>query len=147
MTRSFAQSDSLVVVTADNQGFGVNRKPACVRGLGDRRKDDAAMDAIEVLKTRRSVRTYKGESVPRKIIEDIVDCGRLAATPVNIQPWEFVAVTDPEVLHRIANTTDYGKFVADARSGCPSCAGTRSITSKMAAPPRRVFSWPHARTA
>jgi len=30
------------------------------------------MDAIEVLKTRRSVRTYKGEPVPRKIIEDIV---------------------------------------------------------------------------
>jgi nitroreductase len=75
------------------------------------------MDAIEVLKTRRSVRTYKGEPVPRNIIEDIVDCGRLAATAVNIQPWEFIVVTDPEVLRRIAKTTDYGKFIADA-PGC-----------------------------
>ncbi len=72
------------------------------------------MDAIEVLKTRRSVRTYKGEPVPIRIIEDIVDCGRLAATAINIQPWEFVVVTDPGMLRRIAMTTDYGKFIADA---------------------------------
>ncbi len=75
------------------------------------------MDAIEVLKTRRSIRAYKGGPVPRKIIEDIVDCGRLAATAVNIQPWEFVVVTDPDRLRRIAETTDYGKFIAHA----PAC--------------------------
>jgi nitroreductase len=63
------------------------------------------MKAIEVLKTRHSVRAYKGEPVPRKIIEDIVDYGRLAATAINIQPWEFVLVTDPELLRRIAKTT------------------------------------------
>jgi nitroreductase len=75
------------------------------------------MDAIEVLKTRRSVRTYKGEPVPREIIEDIVDCGRLAATANNMQPWAFVVVTGPGMLRRIATTTDYGKFIADA----PAC--------------------------
>jgi nitroreductase len=72
------------------------------------------MDAIEVLKTRRSVRAYKGEPVPREIIEDVIDCGRLAATAINIQPWEFVVVTEPELRRRIAQTTDYGKFIADA---------------------------------
>jgi nitroreductase len=72
------------------------------------------MDAIEVLKTRRSVRAYKGEPVPRKIIEDVVDCGRLAATAINIQPWEFVVVTNPQLLRSIAQTTDYGKFIAEA---------------------------------
>jgi nitroreductase len=73
------------------------------------------MDAIEVLKTRRSIRTFKGEWVPRKVIEDIVDCGRLAATANNLQPWEFVVVTDPGMLRRIAATTDFGKFIADAQ--------------------------------
>jgi nitroreductase len=72
------------------------------------------MDAIEALKTRRAIRVYKREPVPRKIIEDIVDCGRLAATAINIQPCEFVVVTDPETRSRIAKTTDYGKFIADA---------------------------------
>jgi nitroreductase len=75
------------------------------------------MDAIEVLKTRRSVRAYKAEPVPREIIEDIIDCGRLAATAVDIQPWEFVVVTEPARLRRIADITDYGKFIADA----PAC--------------------------
>ena len=75
------------------------------------------MDAIEVLKTRRSVRAYKAEPVPRKIIEDVIDCGRLAATAVNIQPWEFVVVTESAMRRRIADITDYGKFIAEA----PAC--------------------------
>jgi nitroreductase len=77
-------------------------------------RGNRAMDAIEVLKTRRSVRAYRRELVPRNIIGDIVDCGRLAATAVNVQPWEFVVMTDHEALRRIARTTDYGGFIADA---------------------------------
>lgn len=72
------------------------------------------MDAIECIKTRRSVRTYKRAAVDREIIEDIVDCGRLAATARNAQPWAFVAVTEPEVLAKIATITEHGKFIADA---------------------------------
>jgi len=72
------------------------------------------MDAIERLKTRRAVRTYTSDALPRDIIEDIIDCGRLAATAINIQPWEFVVVTDAALRGRIAEATDYGKFIADA---------------------------------
>jgi nitroreductase len=72
------------------------------------------MDAIEVLKTRRSVRAFQGEPVPKEIIEDIVDCGRLASTANNVQPWEFVAVTESGMLRRIASITDYGKFIVEA---------------------------------
>ncbi|HIJ65892.1 MAG TPA: nitroreductase family protein [Candidatus Hydrogenedentes bacterium] len=72
------------------------------------------MDAIEALKTRRSVRAYKPDPVPADVIRDIVDCGRLAATAINIQPWEFVVVTDAAARQRIAATSDYGKFIADA---------------------------------
>ena len=72
------------------------------------------MDAITALKTRRSVRAYTGQAVPREILEDIVDCGRLAASAINIQPWEFVVVTQPETLRKVAGATDHGKFIADA---------------------------------
>jgi nitroreductase len=72
------------------------------------------MDAIEVLKTRRSVRAYTDAPVPREIIEDVIDCGRLAATAVNIQPWEFIVVTGRELLRSIAETTDHGKFISHA---------------------------------
>jgi len=72
------------------------------------------MDAIECMKTRRSIRAYKETPVPREVIEDIVDCGRLAATAINIQPWQFVAVTDPETRRQIADITDYGKFISQS---------------------------------
>jgi len=72
------------------------------------------MDAIEALRTRRSVRVYKQNPVARHVIEEIIDCGRLAATGINIQPWEFVVVTDPDARKRIADITDHGKFIADA---------------------------------
>jgi nitroreductase len=73
------------------------------------------MDAMEVLRTRRSVRVYQSEPVPREVIENIVDCGRLAASANNAQPWEFVVVTDPSNLRKIAAATDYGSFIAQAQ--------------------------------
>ena len=72
------------------------------------------MDCIEALKTRRSVRAYTGEPVSREVIEDIIDCGRLAATANNIQPWEFVAVTEPAMLRAIAGVAEFGRFIAQA---------------------------------
>ena len=67
------------------------------------------MECIEALKTRRSVRAYTGEPVPRAVIEDIVDCGRLAASAINIQPWEFVVVTDAGMLRAIAGAAAWAR--------------------------------------
>jgi len=72
------------------------------------------MDCIEALKTRRSIRAYTGEPVSREVIEDIIDCGRLAATAINLQPWEFVVVTEPATLRAIAGIADFGRFIAQA---------------------------------
>jgi len=72
------------------------------------------VDAIECMKTRRSIRAYHQKPIPREIIESIVDCGRLAATAINIQPWLFVAVEDEDLRGHIAEATDYGKFIAAA---------------------------------
>ena len=72
------------------------------------------MDALEALKTRRSVRSYKPDAVPAKIVEDIIDCGRLAATARNEQPWEFVAVTRADTRRTLSEITEFGKFIAQA---------------------------------
>lgn len=52
--------------------------------------------------------------MPKEILADLVDCGRLAATARGEQPWEFVVVTEPATLKWVAETTDYGKFIASA---------------------------------
>lgn len=70
------------------------------------------MDALEALRTRRSLRAYDNKPVPKDLLETIIDCGRLAASARNEQPWEFVAVTDSELRKQIAGATDFGKHVA-----------------------------------
>ncbi|MCC7491418.1 MAG: nitroreductase family protein [Fimbriimonadaceae bacterium] len=75
------------------------------------------MDAIEALKTRRSVRAYTMKPVARELLEDLVDCARLAPTAMNVQPWEFVVVTDPATRRDLGDLCEYGSFLADA----PAC--------------------------
>jgi len=75
------------------------------------------MDAIECIKTRRSVRSYLEKQIPKTTIEDIIDCGRLAPSARNTQPWEFVIVTDRDRLVELADATDHGKFIAES-SAC-----------------------------
>jgi nitroreductase len=69
-----------------------------------------AVDAILALKTRRSVRSYKPDAVPSEIVEDIVDCGRLAATARNRQPREFVVVTGAPTRQRLAEVLHRERF-------------------------------------
>lgn len=42
-----------------------------------------------------------GAGLPDEDLVSIVDAGRLAATGGNMQPWEFIVVTDPEILSRL----------------------------------------------
>jgi nitroreductase len=71
-------------------------------------------DALKVLKGRRSVRKYRDEKIPENIVEDIIDCARLAPTARNEQPWEFIVITDKKKNNQIAEITDHGKFIAEA---------------------------------
>jgi len=72
------------------------------------------MDVFEAIAKRHSVRKYNPTPVAREQIEKIVDAGRRAPTAMNVQPWEFVVVTDQKMRKTLAETCDYGKFFADA---------------------------------
>lgn len=71
-------------------------------------------EVIKLLKERRSIRKYQKKEVPENIIKGIIDCARFAPSAINIQPWEFIVITDGEMRKKIADITDYGKFIADA---------------------------------
>lgn len=59
------------------------------------------MDALEAIRKRRSVRQYTGDSIPRQDLEKIVDAARLAASGNNRQPWDFIVVTDREMIDQL----------------------------------------------
>ena len=60
------------------------------------------MDALEAMRTRRSVRTLEPVEIPREHLEAIVDAGRLAPSGRNAQPWEFIVITERETIARLA---------------------------------------------
>jgi len=70
------------------------------------------MSKTKVIKDRRSIRSYKPDPVSDDIIRDILNCGRLAPTASNIQPWLLGAVTDEDLRRSLADFTEYGKFIA-----------------------------------
>lgn len=72
------------------------------------------MEAIQALKTRRSIREYKQEAVPQDVLKQLIDCARLAASARNEQPWEFIVVLDKGIKKQISDLAPNGPFVKDA---------------------------------
>jgi nitroreductase len=53
------------------------------------------------IRRRRSVRAFSDRPVPRAIIETCIAAARTAPNGANLQPWHFVAVSDPAVKQQI----------------------------------------------
>ena len=60
------------------------------------------MDLLEVMRTRRSIRSYKDEKVSEADIIKILDAGMLSASGKGIRPWEFVVVEDKDILQSLS---------------------------------------------
>lgn len=65
------------------------------------------MDLIDLIRKRRTVRNYTGEPIPLTHLETIVDAGRLAASGNNRQPWDFIVITDPQVMRCLRVPEDH----------------------------------------
>lgn len=61
------------------------------------------MDAITMIKERRSVRKFKNEKVDRKIMKEIVDIARWAPSWVNYQVARYTLIDNEEIIQKLAN--------------------------------------------
>ncbi len=59
------------------------------------------MHLFEAIQKRRSVRNYTGDPIPPGDLLKIVEAGRLAASGSNIQPWDFIIITDMKMIERL----------------------------------------------
>jgi len=59
------------------------------------------MDTFETINKRRSVRDFTGESIPKVALRQIVDAGRWAPSGYNRQPWDFIVVTDSDMINKL----------------------------------------------
>ncbi len=60
----------------------------------------------EELHTRRTVREFSDRPVPREIIENCIRAAGSAPSGANLQPWQFVAVSDPEIKNKIRSAAE-----------------------------------------
>jgi len=56
------------------------------------------LDILDIIRGRRSIRKYKTDSVPKDLIEKILEAGRWAPSAGNVQPWEFIVINDRKIL-------------------------------------------------
>ena len=60
-----------------------------------------ASNLIDLIKTRRSVRSYKADPVPQELLDTVLEAGTYAPTGGGHQSPVIVAVTSPETRERL----------------------------------------------
>jgi nitroreductase len=59
------------------------------------------MEFADLVKMRRSCRSFETTAVSEEHLEAILKAGQWAPSPLNLQPWEFIVVGESEVKKRI----------------------------------------------
>ncbi|HOD55431.1 MAG TPA: nitroreductase family protein [Candidatus Cloacimonadota bacterium] len=83
------------------------------------------MEILEYIHDRYSVRSYKSDPISEEILDIILEAGRLAPSAQNSQCWQFVVITDQDLIKKIAFHSLIGSvnfFIKDAPVVIVACA-------------------------
>jgi len=83
------------------------------------------MDVFAAVQKRRSVRAYLPDPVPKDTLERILKAGRLAPSAMNLQPWHFIVVTDPEKRKELS-AGRFAKFLTQSPVVIVGCGNMRA---------------------
>ena len=84
-------------------------------------------NAMELIKGRRSVRSYTSEPVSRDDIEHMVTAASWAPSGSNSQNWRFIAVTSPEIIRSMAQSVH--ETVEGLKGKIPSPRAVKEFTA------------------
>ena len=85
----------------DNKCNGGNCAAQCTKNECMEKSECKKNAAIENIISRRSIRNYKQEAVPREVLNQIMECGVNAPNAINRQSWEVRIVDNPELQAQI----------------------------------------------
>jgi nitroreductase len=72
------------------------------------------MDVIEAIHTRRSIRKFQQKPVPEDLVKELLAAAMSAPSAGNQQPWQFVVITDREILGKVPDIHPYAAMAKDA---------------------------------
>jgi len=72
------------------------------------------METWDAIRARRNVRAFTDEPIAPAALDQILEAAWRSPSSSNSQRWDFVAVTDRDVLTELAGVWQYAGFVATA---------------------------------
>ncbi len=92
---------------------------------------------LEVIKKRKSIRSYLEKQIPRNVLLEILEAARKAPSASNRQPWKFIVVQDNKLKQQLMKASRNQRFVGEAPIVIAGCA--TNISHIM---PNSVHSFP-----
>ncbi len=86
--------------------------------------------AMEAILARRSIRKYQEKPVEKEKIDQLLKAAMAAPSAMNIKPWEFIVLTDPDLLDDVRSALMFGRF--NAPVGIAVCGNTSFFKHPMA---------------
>lgn len=71
------------------------------------------METSKVLTTRRTIRKFTQEKIPKNILEKLIEYACLSAYPANINPLKFSIIDDEKILNNIFPYTKWAGYIPD----------------------------------
>lgn len=79
------------------------------------------MEFYDVVRTRRSIRSYRPDPVPEEALSRILETARVAPSGSNRQPWKFIVVRDEKLRSRLVAVCGNQGFIAEAPVAIVAC--------------------------
>ncbi|MBE0582879.1 MAG: nitroreductase family protein [Desulfofustis sp.] len=78
---------------------------------------------IDLLRSRRSIRQFQKKPVEQEKIDLLIEAALRSPTSRGLNPWEFIFVTEPKILEKLAVAKAHGSsFVKNAALAVVVCA-------------------------
>jgi nitroreductase len=71
---------------------------------------------IDIIKNRRSIRKYKETPVSKEQMLILLEAAMMAPSACNTRPWRFIAITNREMLNKLADVHPYAKMLFTAQA-------------------------------
>lgn len=89
----------------------VHRFPSHVSHWNGKERVTDEIGLFAAIYSQRQFTRYKAEPVPREALDKIIDAATKAPNGGNTQPWEFIVLTDREIVTKVGELYQYGNRV------------------------------------
>ena len=77
---------------------------------------------VDIIKKRRSIRSYKDKDVKDEEIYTLLEAAMLAPSAGNEKPWHFIIIDNQEIINKIPDIHPYAKMITQVKKAILVCA-------------------------